>query len=186
MAVLVEVISVIVRKTSINQNFSGGWNAFVESVPNATLCADADIARVGFMAPNDVETYINRLERGGLTFLTDGKAVDIAVVDQQRGLTIICKWLEFARVPFDRDGNKVSICWFFDGPRIAAGLHMNDTSMELSTPAGWTFENSFSRQFKFAATDEEKRRFQFVRSDGGVDTYLDLLTGKEVYMSRNK
>lgn len=66
MAVLVEAISVIVRRDAINQRFAGGWEAFVECVPNATLCYDADLARVGFMARADAQAFIHRLEVRGL------------------------------------------------------------------------------------------------------------------------
>ena len=186
MAVLVEGISVIVRRDSIERKFPGGWNAFVKSVPNATLCTDGDIARIGFMDPKDVEKYIERLELNGLTFLDDGKTVDIAVLDQQRGPTISCNWLEFGRLPFGVGGNKVSACWLFDGPRLAAGLHVRGTSMELCMPLGWTFENSLSRSFAFAPSGEENKHFRFVRSDDGINVYLDIETGKEVYIGRNR
>ncbi len=38
MAVLVEAISVIVRRNSIEKHFIGGWAAFLQTIPNATLC----------------------------------------------------------------------------------------------------------------------------------------------------
>ncbi len=138
------------------------------------------------MAPEDVEKYIERLEHSGLTFLREGKAVDIAVVDQQRGPTVSCNWLEFGSLPFGEEAGKVSACWFFDGPRIASGLHMHGTSMELRTPLHWTFENSLSRNFTFVASGEDRNRLQFVRSDNGTDVYVDLTTGKEVYIGRSK
>jgi hypothetical protein len=37
MAVLVEAISVIVRRDAIDGAFDGGWRGFVSSVPNVTL-----------------------------------------------------------------------------------------------------------------------------------------------------
>ena len=57
MAVLVEGISVIVRRDAIESKYDGGWDTFVDNVPNATLCADDEIARVGFMGPADVEAF---------------------------------------------------------------------------------------------------------------------------------
>src|ERR1039458_7210552 len=100
MAVLVEAISVIVRRDSIEQKLSGGWNAFEQSVPNATLCDDGVLARVGFMDPRDVGRYIDWLEENGLVFFREGKTVDIAVVDQLSGPTAPCEWLEVGRFPF--------------------------------------------------------------------------------------
>jgi hypothetical protein len=85
MAVLVEGISVVVRRNAIDLAFDGGWKAFVSSVPNATLCIDDQLARVGFMDPKAVENYVKGLESRGLVFLQSEKCVDVAVVDQQRG-----------------------------------------------------------------------------------------------------
>ena len=70
MAVLVEALSVIVRRDRIEEKYSGGWSAFKKSIPNATFCADDEIAAVAFMSPNDVQAYVNRLERKGLVFLS--------------------------------------------------------------------------------------------------------------------
>lgn len=88
MAVLVEAISVIVRRDAITARFSGGWHQFLAIVPNSTMCSDEDLARVGFMSPPDIEAFVRRLEKGGLTFVRDGQAVDIVVVDQMRGPTM--------------------------------------------------------------------------------------------------
>ena len=58
MAVLVEAISVVVRRDAIGARYPGGWRGFLSIVPNSTLCADDDLVRVGFMAPPDVEAFI--------------------------------------------------------------------------------------------------------------------------------
>jgi hypothetical protein len=48
MAVLVEAISVIVRRDAINQHLAGGGSAFHDLVPNATFCYEDDLAWVNF------------------------------------------------------------------------------------------------------------------------------------------
>ena len=82
MAVLVEAISVIVWRDAIDKQFQGGWREFENVVPNRSLCADDELARVGFMSPPEVETFVRSLEKSGLTFVRNGQAVDIVVVDQ--------------------------------------------------------------------------------------------------------
>jgi hypothetical protein len=149
MAVLVEAISVIVRRDAIIREYAGGWDAFVDEVPNASLCADDAIARVGFMSPADTETYIDGLTERGLRFLVDGAFVDIAVVDQQRGPMMDCTWLEFAKLKLGEGGGNVSVCWLFEGPRLAAGMHLSSQQMDLATPVGWRYEGSLSEQFGF-------------------------------------
>jgi hypothetical protein len=86
MAVLVEAISVVVRTDAIRTRYPGGWPAFRDTVANATLACDEEIARVGFMVPDDAKGFIDRLQARGLVFLRDGHAQDIAVADQQRGI----------------------------------------------------------------------------------------------------
>jgi hypothetical protein len=49
MAVLVEALSVIVRREAIVRKDSGGWSAFVAAVSNETFCADSELVRVGFI-----------------------------------------------------------------------------------------------------------------------------------------
>jgi hypothetical protein len=114
-AVLVEGISVIVRRGSIDRSFNGGWAGFCSCVPNATLCTDEKLARIGFMDPKAVERFVIHLQRGGLVFLSKGKCADIAVVDQQQGSTEPCDWLEFSRIPFGKDGGHIAACWLFEG-----------------------------------------------------------------------
>jgi hypothetical protein len=40
MPVLVEANSIIVRVAAVRERFKGGWAAFVDDVPNSTLCGD--------------------------------------------------------------------------------------------------------------------------------------------------
>lgn len=71
MAVLVEAISVIVRREAIDELFPDGWGKFIEIVPNDTLCFDDELARVGFMSPVGVEEFVRELESNGLRYITD-------------------------------------------------------------------------------------------------------------------
>lgn len=148
MAVLVEGISVVIRLDAVDRVVPDGREALKALIPNATFCSDGELARVGFLSPGDTEVFVDELKTHGLQFIVDGKCKDIAVVDQQRGLTVPCDWLEFAHLRMS-DG-KVGACWLFEGPRVAAGLHMKGTSIELATPAGWEYEGSLSQKFTFS------------------------------------
>ncbi len=183
MAVLVEAISVIVRRDAIEKRFRGGWRGFVNAVPNGTLCADDVLARVGFMSPRDVEAFVRHLEENGLIFIRNGQAMDISVVDQMRGPTIPTVWVEFGHLPLDGTKNKVAVCWCFEGPRLAAGVHIPAEGMTIATPDGWTYEDSLSANFKFVGNDEVNEKMKFLRHDNGIDVYLDLFTGREVYVA---
>jgi CheY-like chemotaxis protein len=183
MAVLVEGISVIIRRDAIESKYRGGWRAFIDDVPNSTLCVDDDIARIGFMGPPDVEAFVKHIERKGLQFLDGGKPVDLAIADQERGLTTECDWLEFGKLGF-QDGGKVSACWFFDGPRIVAGVHLRGSSMNLATPTDWEFEGSLSQKFGFVSI---QHRILIVDDDEPVrETISDYLCneGYETHTAR--
>jgi uncharacterized protein YdhG (YjbR/CyaY superfamily) len=186
MAVLVEAISVIVRRDAIDARFCGGWREFLEAIPNRTFCADGELVRVGFMSPPDVEGFVRRLESGGLTFVRNGKAIDIAVVDQMCGPTVPAEWLEFARLPLGDTGGEVAACWLYEGPRFAGGPHMPAREMTIATPDGWTYEGSLSADFKFVGNAEMDEKLKFLRHEEGTDVYLDLSTGKEVYVGRTQ
>jgi len=187
MAVLAEGISVIIRKNSVEQKYPGGLVAF-NAVPKFATCADDEIIRVGFMDPQDAEAFIINLEiHGGLQFMSNGKSMDMAVADQQKGLIVAeCDWLEFGRLQLGED-KVVSVCWFFDGPRqFGHGTYMYDTEMEIATPQGWEYEGSLSDKFRYAAKGAERDHLKFLRSENNMDVYLDLETGKEFFVGRNK
>lgn len=67
MTVLIEAISVVIRADRLLDVYPGGWDAFRNDVPNATMCADNELVRVGFMTPQDVEDYVGKLSDIGLT-----------------------------------------------------------------------------------------------------------------------
>ena len=145
MPVLCEAFSVIVRRDSIDRVLKNGWEEFLATVPNETLCTDGDLARVGFMDPDAVKKYIKTLEYLGLKFLSDEtnvdetkESIDIAVVDQFSGPTTKCDWIEYGELPIDKTGKKIACCWLFEGRRIGGGLHFRqDMNLQIVTPSWW-------------------------------------------------
>ncbi len=95
MPVLIEAITVVIRRDAVDARFAGGWAALRELIPNQTFCTDGTLARVAFLDPSAVRQFVEQLEAGGLTFAPDGEAVDFAVVDQFHGPTLPCPWLHF-------------------------------------------------------------------------------------------
>ena len=103
------------------------WGRFVADAPNSTLCADGELAHVGFMAPEAVRDFVLRLERRGMRYLENGAARDVVVVDQQRGPMVACDWVEFAHVNLDGDAGK----------RVAACQRKGSTLAQVVCPEGW-------------------------------------------------
>ncbi|MBI1372924.1 MAG: hypothetical protein GC159_09210 [Phycisphaera sp.] len=178
MSVLIEGISVVVRMDSILDFFRGGWEAFRGLVPNRTLCSDSELTRVGFMTPDDVEHFIKNLEEQGVVYreYEDGPAVDMVVVDQQRGVIGQCDWIEYGHVPLDSTREKM----------VAACRLKGGASTSLMLPDGWAFERSLSNSFRFIPLSEASDYLEFVRHENGVDVYRDRRTGELVYAGRTQ
>lgn len=173
MAVLIEGISVVVRAERIVENYPGGWEAFVTDCPNDSLCADGELARVGFMSPSDTKNFVSRLTSEGLIHFDEGEARDLVVADQQRGFAVPCEWAELFRVPPPgKETERIVVCQ-------AAG----SDSRTLVTPDGWKYEESLSANFGYAEADSD--RLEFLRHEDGVDVYRDTVTGEEVYVGRS-
>lgn len=175
MAVLVEGISVIFRVDAIEGKYPGGWEGFAKDCPNNSLCADGDLARVGFMSPKDTKRFVSSLASRGLTYLDDGEAVDLVVVDQQRGLAAPCDWTELGEVPAPGT----------ESEHVVACRAAGSEEQLLMTPDGWTYEESLSANFTFTDTESVPDRLEFLRHEDGVDVYRDKETGEEVYVRRS-
>jgi hypothetical protein len=174
MAVLVEAISVVIRVDALKHAFPGGWESFKEIVPNRTLCCDNEVARIGFMAPADAQSFVAELESHGLCHQLDGEAKDIVVMDQLRGPATHCTWIEFGHIPFGPDNRQ----------RIAVCRQDRSESNAVMLPDGWTFEGSMSQKCDFRPLSNLTDDLTFVRREGNIDVYIDRCNGKEVYVGR--
>lgn len=172
MPVLVEAISVIVRRDAIDRSCPGGWKGFLSLVPNGTLCMDAQIARVGFMNPIDVRGFAAILVKNGLTAMTPSNSfADFVVIDQHSGPTAPCDWIEYLRIPFETG-------------TIGLARLKGNTDTTLVCPQGWTFLTSLSHSSTFRPGVEPGDDYEFIRTQNGVDVYRHKTTGREVFVGR--
>jgi hypothetical protein len=174
MAVLIEAISVVVKRASIEAKYPGGFEAFVRNAPNRTLCADTAVVRLGFMTPADVEAFVKSLQQHGLTYIAGGKAQDLIVVDQQRGFLVPCDWADFGHVTLEGDAKR----------RVSACRPKDAWNDPLVPPWNWAYEGSLSQQHDYVPTGEIDKKLKFLRREAGIDVYEETATGKEVYVSR--
>jgi hypothetical protein len=98
----------------------------------------------------------------------------MVVVDQLSGFLHKCSWAEFGIV--DLDGNKEQL--------IKACRLVGSTTKEIVTPEGWKYKGSLSQTFTFVPSEHIDKTMKFLRYENGVDVYLDLVNGKEVYSGR--
>lgn len=168
MSILVEAITVIVRNTKVEATINGGVNTLRHNAPNGTFRTDGYLSAVGFMTPEDAERYIDALKNLDFTFVENDKSVDIVVCDQLRGFTADCEW-----AGTDTDERGVRFCWLY-------GEDVGD----MVTQEGWTYEKSLYTTGSFHDTSEPDDQLEFLRTENGLNVYLDKQTGKEVFAGR--
>lgn len=133
MAVLVEALSVVVRLDAIRDRFEGGLPAFVAQIHSSAFCMDGELARVAFLSLTDADAFVHRLEARGLAYIFDGVARDLVVVDQIRGASAPCDWLEVGQVQVE-------------GGIVTAARMAGSSGESVVTPEGWRYENSHSQR----------------------------------------
>ena len=167
MSVLVEALSVVVRRVTLDINYPGGSDAYIKAATaedsRARLaCADDELTSVSFLSPNDAARWMESLAAFDIVHMGDGACLQIACVDQQVGPTIPCDWIEWRQ----RDEG-YSECWL-------AGTEPG----EMATPVDWTPEHS-RRLVRDAAGEGHERMLPLAVEDG-LEYWLDLDTGRQV------
>jgi len=88
MSVLIEATSVLIKKSVIDNKWLGGWQAFVQDVPNQTLYFDNMLVRVGFMSDAYAKSYVEKLIEKGVVCFSDDGIDDLAIVNQLQSVYI--------------------------------------------------------------------------------------------------
>ena len=167
MSVLIEAITVLVPLERLSEAFDDGLDAYKRIAPNCSLRADEHLTALSLTTPEDVASFIDKLETFGLKFLDEGKAIDIAVVDQTTGPTTDCDWLEFAS-----DENGPSTCW-----------KKGTEPGEMVAYDDWTYENSLGSAFQHLETREIFEEWAFVRQTDLGTLLRHKETGDEALLS---
>tara|TARA_B100000686_G_C16615103_1_gene875988 strand:+ start:203 stop:838 length:636 start_codon:yes stop_codon:yes gene_type:complete len=196
MAVLLEALSLITKKESIESRFPGGFERFYENVPTpGTFCEDEELTRVGFMGPDqEINKYVQWLLTNNLQFYEHGEFKDFAIVDQSTqkmfngitrdGIEIQqCRWLELIEFRWPKKGEFPVI---FDQPSCSIlGLQIPQKELSpVAVPDGWVYEGSLSdpEHTTFTPNEEVTTKLKFLRQrDDGLYVYLDTKTGKTMY-----
>lgn len=168
MSVLIEALTLVVRKRELDIRYPGGTDAFLQAAleleaPPRFICnGDPHLVNLSFSDPDHLAPCVALLEAHGFMDVDDGKLVDMAYVDQHFGPTMPCDWLEWRRHP---DG--FTYAWL-------AGTEPGD----MATDEDWTPERSRGMK-RFDVRDEPGRMFRLAEEDG-IETWLDTRTGKQV------
>jgi hypothetical protein len=172
MAVLVEAISVIIRRDAVETKYPNGLSGFVNDCPNKTFCSDGDLVRIGFMTPQDTEIFCDRLVDLGFDDFEVGPGEDFVVVDQLCGPTTECDWIKV----FDHHINDL---------KVKACELIGSNNSQWATPDGWEPATSLSCSFAWIPNDQLESSLIFLRQrEDGTEEYLNRLTGDKLWLGR--
>lgn len=152
MAVLAEAISVIFKCASLDEKYGGGAKAFADFCRrvNNSYCCDGELARLGFIQPNEAKSFVEKATLVGLVHVKNGACVDMVVVDQRGGPLQRCEWIDFGIA--DLPGEPA--------PKVAACRMVGTKIDEVTVPDGWRYETSISRKIVEGAASAAKRAAQ--------------------------
>lgn len=183
MAILIEGITVIVRRPAVEERYAGGLEAFAAAAPTPLVCLDDDLIAVAFMDPGEAEEYCTGLAEAGIRFGDEERPPEVAIADQFHGLLTETDWIELARVDFDEEGHEITVAWFHEGEEHTGDLPGPGEELEVAVPEGWSYETSMSALARFVPEEEMAARLEFVRHDAdGCDVYRDRATGEELHL----
>ena len=165
MSVLVEALSLVVPRLTLDVSYPGGADRFIESLessenPARFVVADDDLVSVSFFCPDEAKTVALPLLEHGLIGVDDGAFVDFVFVDQRFGPTMPCPWLGWERHP-----EGFTLAW-----------RASSEPGELAVPEGWTPEQS--KRLTREDIREEPGRCMKLAEEEGVETWIDFSTGE--------
>ena len=169
MSVLVEAVTLVVRRPSLDLAYPGGAEAFLQATRRLTnpprfACAiDPNLVNVSFEHPDYLAAAVELLTSSGLTEVEEAVgAVDFVCVDQSDGPDIPCSWLEWERFT---DG--VTVAWMAGKEPGALAAPKGWTPAEPATPPAGETPKICDRLLPLAVDD-------------GTEILLDLETGAQI------
>ena len=151
MAVLIEMISVVILKNSIESKLSSdNYIKLMEYVLYNSSCMDDDILCIHINSSISINDFIDFSKQCNLELGTD-----FIIIDQNNGPIIECNWIQvgkFGKKLFKNfeDDMEITICSFFDGPQnLGHGFYLSDiNNFKVYFPREWEYEGSMSQNQK--------------------------------------
>ncbi|MFS2316347.1 hypothetical protein RMQ97_00290 [Maricaulis sp. D1M11] len=135
MPVLVEALTIIVRKAAVEALPDGGERLDGRLKGTPSQRNDGELYACTLVTPEDVQAFAKSLEDEGLVLVEDKKARDFCIVDQNDGPTLPCDWLELMHYPWQDKPDQLILIARQTGSRVA----------RVSMPAEWDWDRSMSK-----------------------------------------
>ena len=165
MSVLIEGFCVVIRKESLEASHPGGLAGFIvrtrkNSAEHRYICMDEHLVCLSYFSPDAAERAIVPLVNAGMIDIEDDEFIDIAIVDQRYGPTLLCRWLSWKRNPAD-----LTSAWL--AGELPGGL---------TIPDGWTPDRALNLK-RVDIRNFPDRAMRLAEEDG-METWLDFTTGR--------
>jgi hypothetical protein len=165
MSVLVEALSLIVPRKVLDVSYPGGTEAFLNKMNIPPLlcrhaCSDDALVSVSFHGTEDATVVGNELLDLGIVAVDDDHFYELAFVDQAKGPTMPCDWIEWQK---HEEG--YTSCWL-------AGTDPEP----LHTPEGWTPQQSQNLTLH-DIRGEPGRCMKLADEPDGHEIWIDFQTG---------
>lgn len=164
-SILIEALTVVVKRTSLDVAWPGGTEAFIEHLAASdvqfryAIRTDSLLA-VSAFDPDEIVKVEGMLQERGLVGV-DAKAwQEYAVLDQRFGPTMPCDWLEWRRT---KQG--FTHAWL-----------VGEEHEYMLSPDGWDAE--VSRRLTRSDVRDEPDRMIRLADESGLETWLDTMTGQ--------
>jgi hypothetical protein len=164
-SVLIEAVSLVVRRAALDVRYPGGMHGFLHDLRAPKhrahrTCVDSHLVSVSFLLPHHATLVANSLTAHGLMHIDDDRCIEFAIVEHACRPKMSCEWLEWQQHP--------------DGYTHAWPASTDPGN--LSAPEGWDLEHA--RLPKRAEIGEESRGCVLIALEGGIETWLDFETGE--------
>jgi hypothetical protein len=94
MAITLEFINLVIRKSTLEEKYQGGLAQFKVDLPNRSMREDNQLIRFGCMNWRDMNHFIDIIVSKGLVY-KDQETIDFAVISALDGALWKVDWLGF-------------------------------------------------------------------------------------------
>jgi hypothetical protein len=160
MSVVVEALTLIVRRAALDASYPGGADGYLAEIAQPSykarwICGDRHLTAVSFLT-DDLVRALELVSERGLDFDDDAACRDVVVVDELTGPRPAWDWIGWSRGP-----DLVTTAWLAD-----------EDPGDLVTPTDWA-------PARLARADIRDEDFMFkLTEEDGVETWLDVNTSQ--------
>jgi len=94
MAIELEFINLVVRKSTLKEKYQGGIEQFRKDLPNRSLREDEDLVRFGCMNWNDLGHFERIINSKGLAY-KEQETTDYVIISSLQGALWTVDWIGF-------------------------------------------------------------------------------------------